>query len=337
MARSTTIYDLAKHAGVSPSTVSRTLRGTGYVAPATREAVLRAVRELGYRQHVAAASLGTRRAAAHRPQAAPPVLLLDHIRYRWGSVDRECAEILERLTGLGYSPEHARCHGLDDAACRKLIERRNLRGLLLHRFWDRATPPPIPTAIPVVCSARPHWTIPATLVSNDGHREVLEAVERMRARGYRRIGIALLEHEPHFAEDFQRRSAALLAWDLEWTGVPPWRCTFPQLQADWHDRTRQLADWCQDHRLDAVLGYNRAIADALAHAGLRTPDDVGFASLEASDGHAGFTRTAHQQAHLRAVDELDLLIRSGHDRASDDRRSVLVAATWRDGPRLPPR
>jgi LacI family transcriptional regulator len=47
--RGPTIYEVARHAGVSIATVSRAQRNAQVVAPATRERVQRAVAELGYR------------------------------------------------------------------------------------------------------------------------------------------------------------------------------------------------------------------------------------------------------------------------------------------------
>ncbi|MFJ1968102.1 LacI family DNA-binding transcriptional regulator [Streptomyces sp. NPDC087903] len=59
--RAPTIRDVADHAGVSKSLVSLVLRGSGQVRPEKREAVLRAVRELGYRPNTAARSLSEQR------------------------------------------------------------------------------------------------------------------------------------------------------------------------------------------------------------------------------------------------------------------------------------
>ena len=54
-----TMMDVAKHAGVSKMTVSRVLSGNGYVKEETRQAVLQAVEELGYRPNLLAKSLAT--------------------------------------------------------------------------------------------------------------------------------------------------------------------------------------------------------------------------------------------------------------------------------------
>src|SRR5262245_47556153 len=55
-----TIYDVARLAGVSPSTVSRMLNGKGQFAPATRSAVQGAVEQLRYRPNTIARSLRTK-------------------------------------------------------------------------------------------------------------------------------------------------------------------------------------------------------------------------------------------------------------------------------------
>src|SRR3954470_22600567 len=74
--RPPTIRDVADRAGVSKSLVSLVLRGSDQVRPERREAVLRAVRELGYRPHAAARSLSGQR--------TPTVgFLLNDLRNPW--------------------------------------------------------------------------------------------------------------------------------------------------------------------------------------------------------------------------------------------------------------
>ncbi len=53
--------DIAKAVGVSTMTVSRALRADASVAPATREAILQAVQQLGYVPDLAAGGLSSRR------------------------------------------------------------------------------------------------------------------------------------------------------------------------------------------------------------------------------------------------------------------------------------
>lgn len=63
MTRSPTVEDVARAAGVSRQTVSNVLNSPDIVRPATRERVVRAIAELGYRPHAAARRLRTRRSS----------------------------------------------------------------------------------------------------------------------------------------------------------------------------------------------------------------------------------------------------------------------------------
>ena len=60
-----TIRDVARHAGVSTATVSRTLRDPEIVSPATRERVQRAVQELAFTPSQLGRQLAERRYAAN--------------------------------------------------------------------------------------------------------------------------------------------------------------------------------------------------------------------------------------------------------------------------------
>ncbi|MEU7423179.1 LacI family DNA-binding transcriptional regulator [Streptomyces sp. NPDC040750] len=71
-----TIRDVAERAGVSKSLVSLVLRGSGPVRAEKRDAVLRAVRELGYRPNAAARSLSEQRTRTVG-------VLLDDLRNPW--------------------------------------------------------------------------------------------------------------------------------------------------------------------------------------------------------------------------------------------------------------
>ncbi|MDE1179857.1 LacI family DNA-binding transcriptional regulator [Paraburkholderia sp.] len=57
-----TLTEVARHAGVTPATVSNVLRNRGRVGEATRQRVLEAVDALGYRPHLAARALAEGRA-----------------------------------------------------------------------------------------------------------------------------------------------------------------------------------------------------------------------------------------------------------------------------------
>src|SRR5680860_1777194 len=62
--RGPSMHDVAARAGVSHQTVSRVLNGFKGIRPGTRDRVVAAITELGYRRNVAARSLATGRSQA---------------------------------------------------------------------------------------------------------------------------------------------------------------------------------------------------------------------------------------------------------------------------------
>src|SRR3954469_17690701 len=60
----TTLFDVARRAGVSKSTVSNVIRGDGRVAETTRERVARAIEEIQYHPNVIASALKARNSTA---------------------------------------------------------------------------------------------------------------------------------------------------------------------------------------------------------------------------------------------------------------------------------
>src|SRR4051812_14667314 len=71
-----TIRSVAERAGVSKSLVSLVLRGSPSVSPEKREAVLKAIKELGYRPNAAARILSERRTRVVG-------VLMDDLRNPW--------------------------------------------------------------------------------------------------------------------------------------------------------------------------------------------------------------------------------------------------------------
>ena len=89
-----TLRDLAKHAGVSPATVSLVLRKSPLVAETTRERVLQSMRTLGYVYNRGAASLRTQR--THTVGVAINELINPYFAELTASIERA-------LNRIGYS------------------------------------------------------------------------------------------------------------------------------------------------------------------------------------------------------------------------------------------
>ena len=136
-----TIRDVAKHAGVSTATVSRTLRDPQIVSPSTRERVQRAVQELAFEPSQLGRQLAERRYAANGivfpdlsgPYYAEVVLGYEEVAAELGrsvlilsTHGREgAADLVLRLAG--------RCDGL-------VVLGRTVADDVLERLAERGTP-----------------------------------------------------------------------------------------------------------------------------------------------------------------------------------------------------
>lgn len=190
--KTVTLKDIAKVAGVTSMTVSRVMKGEGYVAPATREMVLRIAQELNYTTNLAGRALKTGRTGA--------------IAIVSGSLDLPyCANIIHLLDALlsasGY--QMRLLHSRNDI--RNLINRTNssaVDGVIVaghHELFEelRADEPQIGQPCVFVGIVKP--TGMDHIYSNLAPA-VEEALELMMDAGRKRIafvGIGSQENNTH--------------------------------------------------------------------------------------------------------------------------------------------
>ncbi len=123
--REITIFDVAERAGVAISTVSQALRGRRDVAPATREAVLKAARELNYLPNVAAQSLARRQSNII---AVCGWFVHDSLEGQAYSTQQLLSGILARLKGMRFAVH------IVNWSTHPNEHRRLLRDIQLQRF-----------------------------------------------------------------------------------------------------------------------------------------------------------------------------------------------------------
>ncbi|WP_329104828.1 LacI family transcriptional regulator [Micromonospora sp. NBC_01699] len=280
-----TLEAVARRAGVSRATVSRVVNGSTTVAEPIREAVRRAVQELGYVPNLAARSLVTQRTdsiALILPEAATRVFSDDHFFpgiIRGVSQELEAADKQLVLMLAGSTASHDRVESYAMG--------RHVDGVL---FASLHGADPLPSAlarmgIPVVCGGRPlgRATVPVPYVDVDHIGGVARAVRHLLDSGRRRIatiagpqdmvaGIERLAGYRTELQDSRRRSIVAVGDFTRESGALA---------------MRQLLD--DDPTLDAVF----VASDLMAHGALRTlreagrrvPDDVaviGFDDIESA-------------------------------------------------------
>ncbi|MGK5743045.1 LacI family DNA-binding transcriptional regulator [Micromonospora sp. URMC 103] len=276
-----TLEAVARRAGVSRATVSRVVNGSTTVAEPIREAVHRAVEELGYVPNLAARSLVTQRTdsiALVMPEAATRVFSDDQVFpgiIRGVSQELEAADKQLVLMLAGSPAGHARVE--------RYTTGRHVDGVLFASLHG-ADPLPGMLArlgIPVVCSGRPLGDVPVPYVDVDHVGGVTRAVRHLLDSGRRRI--ATIAGPQDMVAGIERLTGYREA--MAAAGLPERVATGDFTRESGAAAMRRLLDAHPD--LDAVF----AASDLMAHAALRTlreagrrvPDDVaviGFDDIE---------------------------------------------------------
>ncbi len=278
-----TLEAVARRAGVSRATVSRVVNGSTSVTPSIREAVNRAVDELGYVPNQAARSLVTQRTesiALILPETASRVFsddLFFPAIIRGVGAELEAADKQLVLMMAGSPKSHDR------------VERYAVAGHVdgvMFASMHGADPLPGTLArmgIPVVCSGRPIGLPAVPYVDVDHFGGVAAAVRHLIASGRRRI--ATIAGPPDMVAGIDRLAG--------------YRATLAEAglrqQVAVGDFTRESgiaamrALLAEDPAVDAVFAASDMMAHgalrALKEAGRRVPQDVaviGFDDFEIS-------------------------------------------------------
>ncbi|MEU6696813.1 LacI family DNA-binding transcriptional regulator [Pseudonocardia sp. NPDC046786] len=265
--RRPTITDVAAAAGVSVSTVSSAMNGTGRVDPATRERVRATAAELGWRPRRAAQALRSGRTGT-------VALCIPPDRAHWARWMRD-SDYLQQLTvACAASAIEAgllmllapRPSGADELA------RLDVDGmLLLDPFRDDPVAAACTAAgLALVTVDREPGREDGWWAGNDHSAATLLALDHLDRRGARRVAL--------------------------FSGAEPWA---------WLEDTRRAYDgWCADRGTAPVvrtLGMDRTIVDA-ADAARTLPADVDAVLALPTDAALGVRRAAPGLAVVSGVD-----------------------------------
>ncbi|MEU4472268.1 LacI family DNA-binding transcriptional regulator [Micromonospora sp. NPDC023888] len=276
-----TLEAVAARAGVSRATVSRVVNGSTTVAEPIREAVTRAVAELGYVPNLAARSLVTQRTdsiALVMPEAATRVFSDDQVFpgiIRGVSQELEAADKQLVLMLAGSPAGHHRVE--------RYTTGRHVDGVLFASLHG-ADPLPGTLArlgIPVVVSGRPLGDVPVPYVDVDHVGGVTAAIRHLIDSGRRRI--ATIAGPQDMIAGIERLSGYRSA--VADAGLPELVAVGDFTRESGSAAMRRLLTEHPD--LDGVF----AASDLMAHAALRTlreagrrvPEDVaviGFDDIE---------------------------------------------------------
>ncbi len=334
---SPSIRSLAHQLGLSAATVSLALRDSPHVIAATKDRVLRAARQAGYRPNALVSSVmtGVRRSvhgsfqgtlmAINHSADANPTLLPYHREVLEGAQRR--AEV------LGYTLTHCWLgpHGLSLKRLNSILVARGVQGVIVMPFseaqdfsalnWDG-----LAAAMMDYCLTAPALTT----ILPDHHLSLLRALEHLRGLGYRRPGL-VVEH----ARDerlHHRWSAAYgsFSWRLEPEEI------VPVLLQRRISRTLFL-NWFQQHRPDVIVGHIQDEAKAwLEELGLRIPQDAGFLHLNWTERTGPCASLDLQPAVLgaAALEAVVAQLQRNERGIPENPKAILITARWVDGATL---
>lgn len=286
--RGPSMHDVAARAGVSHQTVSRVLNDFPGIRPATRERVLEAITELGYRRNLAARTLATGRSQAigvifpETPNFGPMSSLY--------AIQRSAlnANFHPLVTTASHSP----------AAVLEALEfllGRSIEALVVMAqhpgvvdVVERMVPPDLPTVFVMTGHPRAEHAVAVDQIA--GTRLALDHLYQL---GHRRI--QHIAGPTDFSEARLRREAfaAFVAeHSLE---------AFPDLQGDWSAESGYQAALRTGPGVTAIASANDQMAQGAIHAltdrGLRVPEDisiVGFDDIPESAHFRPPLTTIHQ-------------------------------------------
>lgn len=265
--------DVARLAGVSHMTVSRVLNEPESVRPETRERVLLAIKQLGYRRNSAARSLVTRRSQTLG------VVCFDTTLYGPASMLNGIVHATEEA---GYAVSVASLRRPTAAAATQAVQRlvhQSVEGLVLiapQAAEAMAFVRALPTDIPVVAVEN---ALPGvTSVSVDQVLGARMVVDHLLSLGHETV------HHVRGPSDWSEANGRVDGWvaALEEHG----RLVPRELVGDWSAKSGYVAGQklARDPRATAVFAANDSMAlgvlRALLDAGVRVPEDVSVVGFD---------------------------------------------------------
>ena len=266
---SLTVIDVARHAGVSKSTVSNVIRGSDVVAPATRARVEASIKALGYRPN------GIARALRERSTRVLALVVPDPVNPFYA----ELAHGMER---------HARHEGfgvlIANTGCDPATERAQVAALISRRadgvffgglsHGSRLHLQLIEDGVPVVCAFAAEGDPRLGIVDTDDRQGMATVIDHLAGLGHTRVAFA--------------------AQGLSETGSELRQVAFGEAA-----RARGMRVVGLDERPTAIVAHNDTVAieqlDRLEREGLRVPRDVSVV------GYDDIPLAAHSRIALTTI------------------------------------
>ncbi|MBX6766287.1 MAG: LacI family DNA-binding transcriptional regulator [Actinomadura rubrobrunea] len=274
-----TLEEVAARAGVGRGTVSRVINGSPRVSRRAREAVLRAIDELGYVPNRAARTLVTRRTDTVALVVAESELRVFDEPFFAGIIRGISSELnatgLQLLLALAQSPE-------EYARLEQYLTGQHVDGVLLTSLHaDDPLPAKLEAnGVPTVLGGRPPGLTPVSYVDVDNRDGARQAVQYLLDQGRRRIATVAGPQDMGVGIDRLAGYREALAE----AGLPELVVYGDFSEASGVAAAERLLEMAPD--LDAVFAADDPMAlgamRVLKKRGRRIPDDVAVIGFEDS-------------------------------------------------------
>lgn len=341
--RAVTQRDIARALGVSNATVSLALRDIESLPRQRREEVKAAAKRMGYRANAAAAELACYKSNSRVVPIRTALAWIDahrtSLRRCSGKASdsyREGAKSAALNHGYSFEEFHMG-DGVPPVRMHRHFQKKGIRGILL----PTVSMPPDWETFPwrnysVVRFGRSSEKPFCHGVDADHMANAMLAFDKMRERGYRRIGFISAGEESMRKSKLQSEAGIWIAHSqIAGTQRVP-VCDVSHLPE--LERTKFVVKWVRDHGMDGVLTDMVHLPEMLTAGGLRVPEDLGLActSVAGCPGVAGIHQTP-EEIGKAGLSLLNFLITCFSRDTPKSPRQLLVAGLWVDGGTLPDR
>lgn len=316
------------------ATVSLALRGSPRISEETARRVREAAQALAYSPNPLVAALMAQMRGVRETDDVEVLAMV------WATtqkplptnttyVEEMLAGARERASVLGHRVEvfNADPHDLGDRRLDSILFNRGIRGIILPPIsranrelemdWSRYSGVALGYSMQEPALHR---------VCPDQFQGMTLAIEQLRARGYRRIGLYIDEDTD---VRVRHKFTAVMAWhNLEVSA----RERVPLLLTPRLDRALFQA-WFGEYRPEVVLSSSQVPMAWMRDAGLRIPDDVGFAHMnwtERSEPCAGIDQRPRLLGWA-AVDSVVAQLHNNEHGVPAVPRTISIDGVWMDG------
>jgi DNA-binding LacI/PurR family transcriptional regulator len=296
---SVTLAEVARHAGVSQSTVSYVLSGKRSISPATRRRVQRSIATLGYHPHAGARALASRRSnvialmVPLREELYLPVMM-DFVVAVVAAARDVDHDVLLLTSAEG--PE-----GVRRVARTAMVDGLVVMDVALH---DERIPALLEIDRPAVLIGVPESTAGLTCVDLDFHAAGAACVEHLADLGHRSVAMIGLAPEVYRrGAGFAERSLAGFEARARQRGLRAAHHAFDAAHDDVAPIVAQLL--AADDPPTALVVHNESaqapLLGALRAAGRSVPEDVSIVAI-CPDSLAEQSRPRLSSVHLPAAE-----------------------------------